>query len=249
MTRLASAPASPRAGAEHVSAEAPHLHAPCSYSSTLASRIAAWDGCHDSAATEAEPRVRVRARHAGSRPKSWPNGSCLPSIGKMRWLPSILLLVSLSSCLQIGKGTDSDAGAEPGSAGSSSAGSSGASVTGTNCGVDPSSGIALCLSISACPSVRVDPAQFPDCGYRIAGAKIDLECLCGDSLCPMGSAASCLDAKALLFEQSAQGVCAGVADGRCQLVKQTPQSSTSTCDKDCRAQCSGVPGCINLCGC
>jgi hypothetical protein len=120
---------------------------------------------------------------------------------------------------------------------------------GTNCGVDPNSGITLCLGISSCPGARVDPEQFPDCGYRIAGSTLDLECLCGDSLCPMGSAASCLDAKALLVEQSAQAVCAGVGEGRCQLVQPMPRSSSSTCDRDCRAQCSGVPGCVTLCGC
>jgi len=170
----------------------------------------------------------------------------------MRPLFSIALLLSLSACLQLGKPSDSDdsstgdaAGAGAGAAGTGSS----AAATGTNCGVDPSSGISLCLGISSCPAVRVDPDQFPDCGYRISGNKIDLECLCGDSLCPMGSAASCLDAKSLLFDQSAQGVCAGVAAGRCQLVKQTAHTATSTCDKDCRAQCGGVPGCFTLCGC
>jgi hypothetical protein len=167
----------------------------------------------------------------------------------MRGLISIVLLGSLCSCLQVGKVSDSEPPADASGAGSSGAGSSGgAPTTGTNCGVDPSSGIALCLGISSCPSVRVDPDQFPDCGYRIAGNSIDLQCLCGDSLCPMGSAASCLDAKALLFEQSAQQVCARVADGRCQPVKQTSQTSNSSC-KECRAQCSGVPGCLTLCGC
>jgi hypothetical protein len=168
----------------------------------------------------------------------------------MRCLIAMVLLVSLSSCLQIGKAGDASSSADGGSSGASGAGSSGgASATGTNCGVDPSSGIALCLGISSCPSVRVDPDQFPDCGYRIAGNTIDLECLCGDALCPMGSAASCLDARALLSEQSAQGVCAGIADGRCRVVQQTSHTSTSSCDKDCRAQCSGVPGCVTLCGC
>jgi len=146
--------------------------------------------------------------------------------------------------------SDSDSGAEAGRAGASAAaGSGGASATGTNCGVDPSSGIALCLGISSCPKLRVDPEQFPDCGFRIAGSRLDLECLCGDSLCPMGNAVSCLDAQALLFEASAAGVCAGIAEGSCRVLKQTSRSSSSTCDKDCRAQCSGVPGCITLCGC
>ena len=170
----------------------------------------------------------------------------------MRCVISTVLLVSLCSCLQIGQASDAGSSAEAGSAGASGAGSSGgAPATGTNCGVDPSSGIALCLGISSCPSVRVDPDQFPECGFRIAGNRLDLECLCGDSLCPMGSAASCLDAKGLLSEASAQGVCAGIAEGRCQVVKQTSQSSSSssTCDRDCRAQCSGVPGCVTLCGC
>jgi hypothetical protein len=167
----------------------------------------------------------------------------------MRWLIPIVLMVLLSSCLQVGKAGDSGASADAGSAGGSAGSNGSISATGTNCGVDPSSGIALCLGTSTCPSVRVDPDQFPDCGYRIAGNTIDLECLCGDSLCPMGSAASCLDAKALLSEQSAQGVCAGIAEGRCQVVQQTSHTSISTCDKDCRAQCGGVPGCVTLCGC
>ena len=168
----------------------------------------------------------------------------------MRGVSSILLMVSLSACLQVGKTSDSGSTADADGAGVAGANSSGsAAATGTNCGVDQSSGVALCLGISSCPGVRVDPEQFPDCGYRIAGNNIDLQCLCGDSLCPMGSAASCLDAKALLFEQSAQAVCAGVADGRCQQVKQTSHTSSSSCNKECRTQCSGVPGCLTLCGC
>jgi hypothetical protein len=105
------------------------------------------------------------------------------------------------------------------------------------------------LGISSCPGVRVDPDQFPDCGYRVSGSKIDLECLCGDSLCPMGKAASCRDAQLLLSDQSAQGVCASVSDGLCQLVQQTPHGPASSCDSECRAQCGGAPDCILLCGC
>ncbi|MEI9941522.1 MAG: hypothetical protein WDO69_30245 [Pseudomonadota bacterium] len=169
----------------------------------------------------------------------------------MRAVISVVLIVSLSSCLQIGKVSDSASSTGAGGAGGSGASSGGGvSATGINCGVDPSSGVALCLGISSCPTALVDPDQFPDCGYRIAGSSIDLECLCGDALCPMGTAASCLDAKGLLSEQSAQEVCAGIADGRCQLVKQTSNAApTSTCDKECRSECAGVPGCISLCGC
>ena len=170
----------------------------------------------------------------------------------MRGLFLTLLLGSVCSCLQIGTPQGADGGASS-TATTGIGGATAAAASGTNCGLDPSSGISLCLGISSCPTVQVDPDQFPDCGYRISGSIIDLECLCGDSLCPMGAAASCLDAKALLSDQSAQGICAEVADGKCQVVKQTATSTSSNtsanCDKDCRAECSGEPGCITLCGC
>ncbi|HWZ88783.1 MAG TPA: hypothetical protein VNW92_08030 [Polyangiaceae bacterium] len=173
----------------------------------------------------------------------------------MRPLLCVLVLLPLSTaCLQLGLPGDSGAGsASGGSAGSSSADGGVIPVSGTNCGVDPSSGISLCLGITSCPTVLVDPDQFPGCGYRIAGSVIDLECLCNDSLCPMGSAASCADAKALLADQSAQGVCASIAEGRCSVVGSSAApanpNTSSSCDKDCRAECSGDPGCITLCGC
>jgi len=112
-------------------------------------------------------------------------------------------------------------------------------------------GIALCAGISSCPSVPVDTDQYPGCGYRISGNAIDLECLCNDALCPIGLAASCADAKALLADQSALGVCARIAEGRCTPLASTTASSTSSsnCDKACRSECSGEPGCITLCGC
>ncbi len=165
-----------------------------------------------------------------------------------------LALVSLSACVQLGQAADSDSDSDSGSAANAGSGATGvaanAAATGTNCGVDPGSGVSLCLGSSSCPGLRVDPAQFPGCGYRISGTTIDLECLCGEALCPMGSAASCLDAKALLTEQSALGVCAAVADGRCETVEPIhSDSNNSTCDKNCRSHCSGDPNCFTLCGC
>jgi hypothetical protein len=176
-----------------------------------------------------------------------------PVSGVMR-PPLLLMLGFLPACLQLGAQRDSVAGADNGGTfgvgGAGGAGTlGGARATGTQCGVDPSSGVSLCLGISSCAALRVDPDQFPDCGFRTLGTQIDLECLCGDSLCPMGPAASCIDAKRLLAEQSAQGVCAGVAEDRCVRVKQTPVTSKASCDPACRAECSGVPGCVTLCGC
>jgi hypothetical protein len=178
--------------------------------------------------------------------------------GIMRRLICVLCLAPLSACLQIGLPGDSSGGGAA-SGGAASAGSAGASsdagtatVTGVDCGVDPSSGVALCLGITSCPTVLVDSDQMPGCGYRISGSTIDLECLCNDSLCPVGAAATCADAKALLADQTSQGVCASIAEGRCTAVSQaaTPTPSTSSsCNTDCRDNCAGDPGCITLCGC
>jgi hypothetical protein len=171
---------------------------------------------------------------------------------KMRWIIGVFALSSLAACLQIGMpGDSSGASSSGGSAGASA--DAGVTATGTSCGTDPGSGVTLCLGISSCPTVAVDPDQLPGCGYRISGNVIDLECLCDDSLCPVGSAASCADAKALLQDQTSQGVCAEVADGKCTTVSQTPANTSSntasSCDKDCRDECSGDPGCLTLCGC
>jgi len=165
----------------------------------------------------------------------------------------VLALVPLAACLQLGTPSDAGAGGNAGAAGSSPLDAGLPPALGTQCGVDPSSGITLCLGITSCPTVIVDPDQLPGCGYRISGSAIDLECLCNDSLCPVGSAASCGDAKALLAEQSAQSVCAGIAEGRCTVVNPSKMNASSntgaSCDKNCRAECSGNPDCIALCGC
>jgi len=146
---------------------------------------------------------------------------------------------------------DGTGGSSAGAAGTS--GTDAGAPTGVNCGTDPASGVTLCLGLSSCPHVLVDSDQLPGCGYRVNGNTIDLECLCNDSLCPVGSAASCDDAKALLQDQTAQGVCAGIAEGRCTIVSQSVQNggsnSASSCDKSCRSDCSGDPACIRLCGC
>ena len=173
----------------------------------------------------------------------------------MRRLFAALIILPVSACLQIGvpQGDTGGGGSSAGAAGSSSADAGTAAPMGVKCGTDPASGVTLCLGLSSCPSALVDPDQLPGCGYRINGSAIDLECLCNDSLCPVGSAASCDDAKALLRDQTAQGVCAGIAEGRCTTVSQSSQNadsnSAASCDKNCRADCSGDPVCVQLCGC
>ncbi len=173
----------------------------------------------------------------------------------MRWLLAALVILPVSACLKIGMPQDDDASSSSatGTAGTTSTDAGVTTGTGVNCGTDPASGITLCLGLSACPGVVVDSDQMPGCGYRVNGNVIDLECLCDDSLCPVGSAASCADAKALLQDQTSQGVCVGISEGRCTTVSQAVTNAgtntASSCDKDCRANCVNDPACIQFCGC
>jgi hypothetical protein len=183
----------------------------------------------------------------------------------MRWLAALLVLPSLA-CLQL-PGTGADAGTT-GTSGSSSGtsgstcasancstgtGSSGGGATsGSGCTTDPQSGITLCEQIANCPGVDVDQGTYPGCGFRMqSGSIYDLECGCGDMLCPIGTPTSCTTAQQLLDQsQSSVVVCEELDQGSClPLVQDAGAGSSSTCDKDCESQCAGEPGCIQLCGC
>jgi hypothetical protein len=126
-----------------------------------------------------------------------------------------LLLVFLAGCSQgfdLGGGK-ADAGA------ASDAGAADAKVvekvTGAGCGqVAP--GVVLCRAISLCPQLVVDSDVHPNCGFRIRGETIDLECWCDESsLCPMGAPTTCEAAARLLDAQTELGVCLQVHEGRC----------------------------------
>jgi hypothetical protein len=169
-----------------------------------------------------------------------------------------LIFVSLfaTSCLQIGTGTDAGtgngSGASTGSAPVSSlAADADGGPMGMNCFVDPQTKAALCEQIDKCPGVNVDPGAFPNCGYAMGGGggRLDLECLCGTSLCPIGVPASCEQAKALLDAQNAITVCGQRDEGRCVELAAPDAGSGSTCDRSCRDECAGAPDCIQLCGC
>ncbi|HLK39218.1 MAG TPA: hypothetical protein VKU41_20795, partial [Polyangiaceae bacterium] len=105
-----------------------------------------------------------------------------------------LLGLPLAGCLQVSTGTDTGPGASGGSGAtaSSSAGASAGGSGGTGCSTDPQTGVTLCTGINACPGVTVDPNAFPNCGFVLhGGGTLDLECLCSDSLCPIGVPQSC----------------------------------------------------------
>jgi hypothetical protein len=128
---------------------------------------------------------------------------------------------ALCSCIGISIGPSSSSNNKD--AGSSTTSSDGstedASVVGANCGVDPDTGITLCLAISTCPTLVVDPDLFPGCGFRIHAASdvIDLECACYGQICPIGVTTTCDQAAALMVDQSQYTVCMQVNEGRCTI--------------------------------
>ncbi len=179
----------------------------------------------------------------------------------MRWL-HVAIAVALTGCLQLETGGDGGAaaGGSSGSASGSGSGSSGSGGTGatsgTGCTTDPASQITLCEQIANCPGVDVDQGAFPGCGFRMnAASTYDLECACGDSLCPIGVPGSCSDAAQLLEQaQSSLSVCQQLDQGSCLPIAVdggggAPSSTGSTCDKTCESECAGDPNCIQMCGC
>jgi hypothetical protein len=152
-----------------------------------------------------------------------------------------------AGCLQLDLGDPADSGAAPAAPSSGSSADAG-TFGGTLCAVDALSKTTLCTSIDPCPGLAVDHDVFPDCGFRVPSLAIDLQCVCGDSLCPMGTSLTCAQAQALLSNNSELSVCTQELEGRCAL-RGTSTPTTSTCDRSCASECAGDPGCIGLCGC
>jgi hypothetical protein len=114
--------------------------------------------------------------------------------------------------------------------------SGGAQVTGAGCAQDPTTGVTLCQAVSLCPDLVIDTDLYPGCGFRVNGRVIDIECVCNDSVCPVGVPATCAQAKQLLGVQSAAIVCAQVNEGRCTSPASggggRGDAAASGCDRD-----------------
>jgi hypothetical protein len=166
------------------------------------------------------------------------------------FLSSFALLGALSACGMIPGLEGSDDGGASGPNGAASA-TADAGPKGIDCITEAETGAVICTGISSCPGLLVNHDVFPTCGFRVGGALLDLECACQGSLCPIGVAQTCEQAKQLLRDQTESTVCMQVAEGRC--TKGTPATTTpatsSSCDKLCAAECGNVPSCIKLCGC
>lgn len=158
-----------------------------------------------------------------------------------------LSLLFVASCLQLGGSEAADGGAPP----VNPKGPGDAQDTehvDADCVVDSVSGVGLCTRISLCPGLAVDHDVYPDCGFREPSGSIDIQCVCGDFVCPLGVALTCAQAAQLLAEQSEIFACTQASEGRCALRRPSAPSSGS-CDKACAASCAGDPGCFLLCGC
>ena len=176
----------------------------------------------------------------------------------VRALTALALLVC-SACVDVGFGQKSgaDAGASSASGSSSDPNASGgadAGAQGVDCITEQATSATICTGISLCPGLVVDHDVYPDCGFRVKGNVLDLECACGSDVCPIGVPQTCTQAQSMLSSQSEGTVCAQVAEGRCTPGTPAPSSGGttgggSTCDKACEGECGGDPSCIQSCGC
>ena len=173
----------------------------------------------------------------------------------MRLPAAALLFVSstavfASGCLELTQsGTGGD---DAGASGSSGSAGADAGVTGVACGTELNTGVQLCRATSTCPNVVVDSQAMPHCGFRIRGTAADLVCACGTYLCSGGTFATCTDVAQLLANQTDQGICVQVAEGRCvESASSSPASSNENpaCDRECMKDCGGGEACAFVCNC
>jgi hypothetical protein len=169
-------------------------------------------------------------------------------IAPMR-IPVLLMLLPLASCMQIGTGTGTGSGTGRSTPLAHMTSGDGGPM-GTHCFQVPGTQTVLCELLDSCPSVQVDQGAFPDCGFRMnSETRLDLECVCGSALCPVGVPTSCDQARQLLAAQNALIVCEQLAEGRCVEIAPPDAGRGGSCDRACAGTCAGAPGCIQLCGC
>jgi len=159
----------------------------------------------------------------------------------------VLAGFGLVSCLQIGTGDSADAAPPPGVSSTRDAGN--VTPPGFDCVVDPVSGVSLCTQIALCPGVAIDHDAFPNCGFRASSGSPEVDCVCGDFLCPVGTAIRCDQVVRLLAGQSEGLVCTQVSEGRCAPRSPSSSRDGGSCDRSCLSICAGDPGCTILCGC
>lgn len=160
-----------------------------------------------------------------------------------------LSLLLPSACLQLTLDPAGSGGAAASASSRADAGDAATAISGTGCAVDSVSNVTLCTSIDVCPGLAVDHDLYPDCGFRVPALSIDVLCVCGDSLCSMGTALGCAQIRAILAQSSELAVCAQESEGRCAARGPVKPATSGSCDRTCVSECAGDPGCFRLCGC
>ncbi len=154
----------------------------------------------------------------------------------------VLLVACLDLLPQGGDGSGTESGAQTGADGAPA-------VTGVDCIVEETSGETICSGMSSCPGLLVDHDNFPTCGFRPAAGVLDLECICANSVCPIGVATTCEAAQKLLAGGQTQlSVCNQEYEGRCTPKKGSSTGPKKICDEDCLIRCVD-DGCPKRCGC
>jgi len=163
--------------------------------------------------------------------------------------------LAVAGCIQVGTDVADTSDAE-----SSDDASTASGASGTGCTQDPTTGITLCTGLSECSSIAIDQSALAGCGFRVhaGSALIDLECLCGTDLCPIGVPDTCAQASTLLSGLTSLVVCEQDSEGKCVQEEAAEAgtstgsgttSTTSTCNNQCLVSCGAAPDCQQLCGC
>lgn len=162
------------------------------------------------------------------------------------------LTLALVACVDLtaGQGGGGPSASEPDADGGLE---SGVALQGAGCGADAITGVTLCLAVSICPNDIIDSELWPGCGFRMTPSGFDLQCVCDNQVCPIGTPLTCEQIAPLLAAQTQLGVCASASEGRCVTPAAsggTPGAvSPSGCNKACAQQCYGENGCLEQCGC
>lgn len=161
-----------------------------------------------------------------------------------------VVVCAVAACVDLTAGQGGGAG-EPTTTGDAGL-ETGVVLEGAGCGTDGITGVTLCLAVSTCPEHVIDKDLWPGCGYRLGPGGFDMQCVCDDELCPIGTPLTCEQIPTLLEAQSQIMVCAGRAEGRCVRpggASSSGGTAAGGCDRECAKLCGGENGCLEQCGC
>ena len=167
----------------------------------------------------------------------------------MRLRLSILFSLLLTACIGVNTGSSHDAGTAAVGTATDATTATADAAKGVDCIVEQTTGATICSVNSLCPSVVVNHDVFPNCGFRVKGGTLDIECACNGYLCPLGVPATCTQAAEMLKNQTEATVCAQIGESRCVAGNPVVPMGKGTCDKVCASECGGDPNCLIGCGC